>query len=190
MSGALAASRRWLFADQLGPHFLDGPGQSALLIESRAAFARRPVHRRRAHLVLSALRHRAAESGGQVTLVQAHTYRDGLEQAARRARGRGGELSVCAPTSRAAGRFVRALPQVTVLPAPAGSAPAERSSAPGLAPGAATGSCWRTSTATPRRRLGILMDGPDPAGGRWNFDAENREPPDARTWPARPAALR
>lgn len=28
-----------------------------------------------------------------------------------------------------------------------------------------------------RRRLGLLMDGAEPAGGRWNFDAENREPP-------------
>jgi deoxyribodipyrimidine photolyase-related protein len=37
-----------------------------------------------------------------------------------------------------------------------------------------------------RRRLGYLMDGGDPAGGRWNFDAENREPPpkDGRSWPA------
>ena len=28
-----------------------------------------------------------------------------------------------------------------------------------------------------RRRLGYLMDGDEPAGGRWNFDADNREPP-------------
>ena len=28
-----------------------------------------------------------------------------------------------------------------------------------------------------RRRLGVLMDGAVPAGGRWNFDAENRQPP-------------
>ncbi|MEM9746863.1 MAG: cryptochrome/photolyase family protein, partial [Actinomycetota bacterium] len=28
-----------------------------------------------------------------------------------------------------------------------------------------------------RRRLGYLMDGDEPAGGRWNFDDENREPP-------------
>ena len=44
-----------------------------------------------------------------------------------------------------------------------------------------------------RRRLGVLMDGAEPVGGRWNFDAENREaPPKARTrskslergWPA------
>ncbi|MDP4021056.1 cryptochrome/photolyase family protein [Methylobacterium sp. NEAU 140] len=26
-----------------------------------------------------------------------------------------------------------------------------------------------------RRRTGLLMDGPEPAGGRWNFDAENRK---------------
>ena len=36
-----------------------------------------------------------------------------------------------------------------------------------------------------RRRLGYLMDGDEPAGGRWNFDADNREPPprDGRAWP-------
>lgn len=36
-----------------------------------------------------------------------------------------------------------------------------------------------------RRRLGYLMDGSDPAGGRWNFDADNRErpPKDGRQWP-------
>ncbi len=27
-----------------------------------------------------------------------------------------------------------------------------------------------------RRRTGYLMDGPEPAGGRWNFDAANRKP--------------
>ncbi len=27
-----------------------------------------------------------------------------------------------------------------------------------------------------RRRHGVLMEGRDPAGGKWNFDAENREP--------------
>ena len=37
-----------------------------------------------------------------------------------------------------------------------------------------------------RRRLGALMEGDEPAGGRWNFDADNREPPpkDGRNhWP-------
>jgi deoxyribodipyrimidine photolyase-related protein len=37
-----------------------------------------------------------------------------------------------------------------------------------------------------RRRLGYLMDGDEPAGGRWNFDDENRErpPKTATPWPA------
>ncbi len=40
-----------------------------------------------------------------------------------------------------------------------------------------------------RRRLGVLMDdgpeGPEPAGGQWNFDHDNRErpPKDGRSWP-------
>lgn len=36
-----------------------------------------------------------------------------------------------------------------------------------------------------RVRLGYLMDGDEPAGGRWNLDAENRRPPprDGRAWP-------
>jgi deoxyribodipyrimidine photolyase-related protein len=36
-----------------------------------------------------------------------------------------------------------------------------------------------------RARLGYLMDGDQPAGGRWNLDAENRERPprDGRDWP-------
>jgi deoxyribodipyrimidine photolyase-related protein len=36
-----------------------------------------------------------------------------------------------------------------------------------------------------RTRLGVLMDGDHPQGGRWNYDDENRQPPprDGRTWP-------
>jgi deoxyribodipyrimidine photolyase-related protein len=35
-----------------------------------------------------------------------------------------------------------------------------------------------------RRRLGYLMDGDEPAGGQWNFDKDNREPPpDDPPWP-------
>ena len=75
-------TRRWLFADQLGPHFLgpsDAPGddgaEPVLLIESKAAFRRRRYHRAKAHLVLSALRHRAAELGSRCAYVQAEGYR-------------------------------------------------------------------------------------------------------------------
>ncbi len=40
-----------------------------------------------------------------------------------------------------------------------------------------------------RRRLGYLMDGNEPAGGRWNFDSENRQPPPKGVRPPWPAPL-
>ncbi|MEK9738067.1 MAG: hypothetical protein VW239_12150, partial [Candidatus Nanopelagicales bacterium] len=55
-----ALTTRWLVADQLGPHFLDEDVNDVLLIESRRAFVRRRMHRAKAHLILSAIRHRAA----------------------------------------------------------------------------------------------------------------------------------
>ncbi len=160
-------TRRWCFADQLGPHFLDDDDQPVLLIESRAAFARRRFHRRKAHLVLSALRHRAAELGDQAQFLQTHTYREALDQVR-------GDITVCRPTSHAAERFVRAQPSVTVLPAR------------GFATDDTTFDRWAQSHRTlllenfyrdARRRFELLMDGGQPAGSRWNFDAQNREPP-------------
>ncbi len=159
--------RRWLFADQLGPHFLE-PGQPALLVVSRAAFARRRVHRAKAHLVLSAVHHRAADLGDQALLVTAGTYREALAEV-------GEPVEVCAPTSRAADAFVRGLPGVTVLP--------ER----GWAVSRAQFAAWATGRRRlrledyyrdVRRRLGLLLEPEgEPQGGRWNFDASNRQPP-------------
>ena len=37
-----------------------------------------------------------------------------------------------------------------------------------------------------RRRHGLLMDGEEPAGGHWNFDAENRKPLPKRSRPEPP----
>ncbi|HEY0937395.1 MAG TPA: cryptochrome/photolyase family protein [Trebonia sp.] len=174
-------NRRWLFADQLGPHFLDDPGQPVLLVESRAAFARRPVHRRRAHLLLSALRHRAAELGDQALLVQSQTYEQGRAEA-------GGELTVCAPTTWAARRLVARLPDVTVLPA-RGFGTGEEEFAAWAGRRGQRRLLMEDFYRDARRRLDILMDGADPAAGRWNFDADNREPPPAGglSLPAPPA---
>ena len=167
----MSALTRWLFADQLGPHFLDDPDQPVLLIESRRVFARRRFHRQKAHLVLSALRHRAAE-GQHVRLVHADTYREGL-RAVR------GPLEVVHPTSRRALELVQNLAaerDLTVLPAR------------GFATSAADFRTWADRRGArrllledfyrdTRTRLGILMDGREPVGGRWNYDADNREPP-------------
>ena len=166
-------SRRWLFADQLGPHFLDEPDQPVLLVESRAAFGRRPLHRRKAHLVLSALRHRAAELGDQALLVRARTYREAVDRVRTETRD---AITVCAPTSWAARRLTGDLPGVAVLPAR------------GFGTGEEEFAAWAGKRGRhrllmeyfyreARRRLDILMDGDQPAGGRWNFDADNREPP-------------
>ncbi|SSC24412.1 Deoxyribodipyrimidine photolyase-related protein, partial [Klenkia terrae] len=165
-------TRRWCFADQLGPHFLDDPHQEVLLVEARSVFRRRRFHRQKAHLLLSALRHRAAELGGRARFVQADTYAqalDGVEE----------PLSVCAPTTWAARDFVLGRPGVQVL--------ASR----GFVTGEQTFRRWATGRGTDggkrllmddfyraaRQHHGVLMDGGDPTGGKFNFDHDNREPP-------------
>ncbi|HSP38248.1 MAG TPA: cryptochrome/photolyase family protein [Frankiaceae bacterium] len=161
--------RRWLFADQLGPEFLDDPKQPVLLIESKAVFRRRRFHRQKAHLILSALRHRAAELGDQAMFLQTETYREALAQVDE-------PLTACGPTSRGADRFVRRLPNVEVLP--------ER----GYGTTKAEFAAWTKERGgrrllmedfyrNARLRHGLLMDGDEPAGGKWNLDHDNREPP-------------
>ncbi len=161
---------RWLFADQLGPQFLDVPDQPVLLVESRAVLRRRRFHRAKAHLLLSALRHRALELGEQATFVQADTYDEALEQVP-------GPVSVVQPTSYAADRYVRERGLEVVA------------EGRGFATTREDFARW----ADGRRRLlledfyrwqrvrfDVLMDGSEPAGGRWNLDHDNREPPPRR----------
>lgn len=82
----MAPRPHWLFGDQLGPSFLDprhgGPDAHApvVMIEARSVLRRRRFHRAKAHLVLSAMRHRAAELGDRVTYLRTETYAEGLEQ--------------------------------------------------------------------------------------------------------------
>ncbi|WP_055702655.1 MULTISPECIES: cryptochrome/photolyase family protein [Streptomyces] len=166
----------WLFGDQLGPHFLTpgehGPGRDTplLLVEARSVFRRRRFHRAKAHLVLSAMRHRAAELGDRVTYVRADTYREGLEKAAR-----GRPVTVHHPTSYAALRLVRALPRVTVAPARGFLVPMADFAA--WADGRGTSLRQEDFYRWVRRGHDLLMDGERPAGGRWNLDHDNREPP-------------
>ncbi|MFC9125639.1 cryptochrome/photolyase family protein [Streptomyces sp. NPDC057099] len=176
----------WLFGDQLGPHFLRPSDDSGLardtpllMIEARSVFRRRRFHRAKAHLVLSAMRHRAAELGDRVTYVRSDTYREGLDRAAR-----GRALTVHHPTSNAALRLVRSLPQVTTGPARGFLVPMDAFAA------WADGQGGRSLRQEDfyrwvRRGHDLLMDGDRPAGGRWNLDHDNREPPprDAATLP-------
>jgi deoxyribodipyrimidine photolyase-related protein len=161
--------RRWLFADQLGPHFLDAPRQPVLLVESKAVFRRRAFHRQKAHLVLSALRHRAADLGDQAIFLRTETYGEALRKVS------GEPLEVCHPTSRRAHEFVQGLDGLTVLP------PRGFTTSPGEFVAWADSRHGRLRMEDfyrdARRRLDVLMDGDTPAGGRWNLDTENRQPP-------------
>jgi deoxyribodipyrimidine photolyase-related protein len=155
----------------LGPHFLDAPDQPVLLIEARAVFARRRFHRQKAHLVLSALRHRAAELGDQAQLHQGTTYAEALDRVQE-------PLSVCAPTTWSSRDYVLRRPGVQVL------------AARGFVATQAEFAAWADGRGRrrllmedfyrdSRRRHDVLMDGSEPLGGRWNLDVENREPPPA-----------
>ncbi|GGL19773.1 cryptochrome/photolyase family protein [Mangrovihabitans endophyticus] len=157
------STRRWLFADQLGPHFLDAPDQPVLLIESKAVFRRRRFHRQKAHLVLSALRHRAAELGDQAEFRQTETY----AEAAR------GSLSVCHPTSRAARALVHRLGAEVLDPRGFVTSPRDFTAWANGRQDLRMEDFYRDA----RRRHDVLMDGGDPAGGTWNLDAQNRERP-------------
>ncbi|MES2095103.1 MAG: cryptochrome/photolyase family protein [Actinomycetota bacterium] len=155
---------RWIFAGQLGGAFDDGGRM--LLVEARSVLRRAPLHRAKAHLILSAIRHRAAELGDRVEFHQVERYRDVVH-------GRD-DLEVIDPTSYAARRLVRSV-GATVLPSR------------GFVTSEADFTEWADArTSRPimedfyrwvRARTGILLDGEAPAGGRWNFDDENRQPP-------------
>jgi deoxyribodipyrimidine photolyase-related protein len=158
---------RWIFAGQLGESFDDGGRM--LLVEARSALRRAPLHRAKAHLILSAIRHRAAELGDRVEFHRVDRYRDVVQ-------GRD-DLEVIDPTSYAARRLVRAV-GATVLPS-RGFVTSETEFAE-----------WADArTGRPimedfyrwvRANTGILLDGDAPAGGQWNFDHENRQPPPKR----------
>ena len=164
--------RRWLFGDQLGPHFLDDPGQPVLMIESSRVLRRRAFHREKAHLLLSAMRHRAAELGEQCDYRWTDTYRAGLS-------GIDEPLDVVQPTSWAALHLVEALMTEREL---------EGLPARGFATSRVDFAAWADGRGgkrllledfyrDARLRLDLLMEGDRPVTGQWNYDADNRAAP-------------
>ncbi|MEV1045746.1 cryptochrome/photolyase family protein [Streptomyces sp. NPDC049916] len=180
----MAPRTHWLFGDQLGPHFLDprhgGPDEDApvLMIEARSVFRRRRFHRAKAHLVLSAMRHRAAELGDRVRYVQAETYAQGLAEARDRRRKDPPRLTVHHPTSRAALTFVSSLDQAEIeILKPRGFLLDHAEFAEWVKEHAGGSLRMEGFYRWTRRRHDLLMEGGTPAGGTWNLDHDNREPP-------------
>jgi deoxyribodipyrimidine photolyase-related protein len=169
----VSTAPRVLFADQLGPHFDDGG--PLIIPEVRTTFQKHSYHRQKAHLILSALRHRIAELGDRVEHISAASYHEALA---------GKELSMINPTSRNLRLLVADLSQnsdIDVQPAR------------GFLTSEDDFGTWVTTQGTKRllmenfyrdgrRATGILMEeapsgGLEPAGGAYNFDKENRNPP-------------
>jgi len=160
-----AGRTRWLFASQLGSQFDDG-GQ-IMLIEARSVFARRPMHRAKAHLLLSALRHRARELGERAEFHRVDNYAEVVD-------GRD-DLEVIDPTSWSARRFVRKR-GIAVLPS-RGFVTSETDFGEWAASRGSSRLLLEDFYRDMRVRTGILMEGSAPAGGSWNYDHDNRQPP-------------
>ncbi|SDM34647.1 cryptochrome/photolyase family protein [Allokutzneria albata] len=160
----------WLFGDQLGAHFHHGD-REVVLIEAESALRRRPYHRQKLHLVLSGMRHLAAELGDRARLLRAPTYRAALAEYGR-------PVAVHEPGSHAAEDLVLALERDGLV--------AEVLPTPGFALSRKDFADWAQGRERfvleefyrdQRRRFQVLVDAGEPLGGRWNYDADNREPP-------------
>ncbi|WP_340684049.1 cryptochrome/photolyase family protein [Amycolatopsis coloradensis] len=169
----------WLFGDQLGPHFHSTPelrDREVVLIRSTAAFARRPFHRQKLHLVEAGMRRLAADLGERARIIDAPTYTEGLRRF-------GEPVVVHEPGSHAAEALVRRLHEQgvveSILPTP------------GFVLSKKEFSEWVANRhrylmedfyRDQRRRFGVLLDpNGQPAGGKWNFDHDNRRPPPGRS---------
>lgn len=160
------------------------PGDDrVLLVESQAKLDGRR-HRQRTHLVVTAM-HRFADelrtAGFEVDLRRAPTLEDGL--AAHRREFEPAEVTATEPNSVGARRALERFEVSTVRSDQFLCHPDEFAAW-------ADGRSGRRLRMEDfyrwqRVRLGYLMDGDQPAGGRWNFDSENREPPPkaANPWP-------
>jgi deoxyribodipyrimidine photolyase-related protein len=147
------------------------PGRDrVVMVESDAKLMQRPWHRQKLAYLLSAMRHFADElrdEGFDVTRRRAVSLRDGLSGVDPAA------LVVMAPSSWDLRRLLESW-GVEQVPNDA------------FIVGEAGFTTWaegRDSLVlenfyrTVRREHGWLMDGGEPIGGRWNFDADNRERP-------------
>ena len=153
-----------------------------LLVESETKIGTGRWHRQRLHFVLASMRRFAAElrdEGFAVDLRVAPTLRAGL--AAHREEFSPERVVAMSPMSWD-GLHMLERADVEIVPNDQFLCSADR-----FAEWAAKRRTMRMEDfyRWQRTRMGVLMDGDSPVDGRWNFDADNREPPprDGRTWP-------
>lgn len=171
----------WILGDQLSHDnpALEGAGR-VLMIESEAKLRGAPWHRQKLQLVLSAMRHFAAElreGGIDVDYRREPTYAAGV-----RAHG-AARVRLLEPNSLAARRKLGGLSGVELVRGTLFLTHPDdfRDWAEGR-----RRLVMEDFYRARRRALDLLMDGDQPAGGRWNFDRENRKPPPRDTRPPPP----
>jgi deoxyribodipyrimidine photolyase-related protein len=156
-------------ADQLGPHFDDG--DEVLLIEAKGVLARKPYHWAKAHLILSALRHRAQELGDRARYVTTEHYRDALLPLIES----GERIDMVNPTSWGSRALATSL-NIEVHPS-RGFVSSELFFAEWASDKKPQALKLENYYRHWRDHTGILMEGPQPLGGKYNYDHDNRQPP-------------
>jgi deoxyribodipyrimidine photolyase-related protein len=177
----------WVLGDQLDRQLgalgaCDPATTRVLMVESAAKLASRPWHRQRAHLIVTAMRRFADElrhEGFEVDYRRAASLAAGV--AGHRDQFAPGQVVATEANSFNGQALLERLGVTTVA---SGQFLCHRSQFAEWA-GSRTTLRMEDFYRYQRRRLGYLMDGDEPCGGQWNFDADNREPPptDGRSWP-------
>ena len=169
----------WVFGDQLNRQI--GALRDAvpethqiLMVESRQKISSRAWHLQRAHFLIASMRRFAEElrsEGFDVDYRFADTMKAGVTaHVADRTPSR---IFVTEPNSHAARNLVASLDVDIVQSNQFLCHPNEYSEFMGTRKSFKMEDFYRWQ----RRRLTVLMDGDEPAGGKWNFDEENRLPP-------------
>ncbi len=181
----------WILGDQLWQHqaALQSCSTEApiLLIESSQHVRERPYHRQKLVLVWSAMRHFAQElrqAGRAVTYEIAPDFVIPLTRWVQQQQIT--ELRVMVPHDRPFLGFLKSLELPCMLTlVPNNHFIWSASEFQQWAKGRKT-LLMETFYRAGRKRLNILMEGKDPAGGQWNFDKANRKPPAKQMQPPPP----
>jgi deoxyribodipyrimidine photolyase-related protein len=169
----------WVLGDQLnrnlGALAEARPGHDrVLMIHSHAKLTSKRWHRQRAHLIITAMRRFANElraEGFEVDEREAPTFRAGLD--AHRDEFHPSRVMAMESANFAGNRLVIDLGVELVR---SDQFLCHRDDFATFASGR-KGLKMEDFYRWQRRRLGYLMDGDEPAEGRWNFDEDNRQPP-------------
>ena len=177
--GRVSKQTVWVMGDQLNRQIgalneAHPETHRVLMIESHGKISSQRWHIQRAHFIVASMRRFADElraEGFEVDYRFADTMRSGFK--AHRSEFSPLRVVVAEPNSFTARSLVASLELEVVRSNQFLCHPDEYSEFMGTRKTIKMEDFYRWQ----RRRLNIMMDGNEPAGGQWNFDAENRLPP-------------